>query len=116
MRARNSERVMRIDGNPYCCIFPAVKTTIDIPEALYKKAKIRAVEQGQTLKQVVIDSLVKELDGRSALEPKRELSFWEKRETLPAYQAALDAGGFSGGTDSAVIISEDRSSREDALL
>lgn len=39
-----------------------MKTTIDIPEALYKKAKIRAVETGQTLKQIVLTSLEKELN------------------------------------------------------
>ena len=93
-----------------------MKTTIDIPEALYKKAKIRASEQGQTLKQIVLDSLAKELEGGLNPEPKQKLSFMEKRKLLPAYEAALAAGAFSGGTDSALMISEDRSSREEALL
>lgn len=35
--------------------------SIDIPEPLYKKAKIRAVETGQTLKQIVLTSMTKEL-------------------------------------------------------
>ena len=34
-----------------------VKTTIDIPDALYRKAKIRAVETGRTLKDLVLGSL-----------------------------------------------------------
>ena len=93
-----------------------MKTTIDIPEVLYKKAKIRAVEEGRTLREVVIDSLAKELEGRAGPGAKPGLSFWEKRKLAPAYKAALAAGGFSGGTDSAVMISEDRSSREDAVL
>jgi predicted nucleic acid-binding protein len=38
-----------------------MKTTIDIPDALYKKAKIRAIERGQTLKDIVLTSLIKEL-------------------------------------------------------
>ena len=38
-----------------------MKTTIDIPEALYKKVKIRAIERGQTLKQIVLTSLEKNL-------------------------------------------------------
>ena len=38
-----------------------MKTTIDIPEPLYKQVKIRAVERGQTLKQVVLDALHREL-------------------------------------------------------
>ncbi len=39
-----------------------MKTTIDIPEALYKRTKIRAVETGRTLKDLVLTSLEKELD------------------------------------------------------
>jgi hypothetical protein len=40
--------------------------------------------------------------------------FLERRRLLPVYADALKAGAFSGGTDSANIISEDRSSCEDA--
>jgi hypothetical protein len=38
-----------------------VKTTIDIPEPLYRRAKVRAVQQGTTLKQLVLDSLEQSL-------------------------------------------------------
>ena len=92
-----------------------MKTTIDIPESLYKKAKIRAIETGQTLKQIVLTSLTKELEPVSP-SPAAGQSFMERRKLLPAYEAALKAGAFSGGTDSTQMISEDRSSREDALL
>jgi hypothetical protein len=92
-----------------------VKTTIDIPDALYKKAKIRAVERGQTLKEIVLTSLTKELEPQPANLTAGQ-SFNERRKLLPAYEAALKAGAFSGGTDSTQLISEDRSSREDALL
>ena len=92
-----------------------MKTTIDIPELLYKKAKIRAIETGQTLKQIVLTSLTKELEP-STVAPKAGQSFMDRRQLLPAYEAALRAGAFSGGTDSTQIISEERSSREDALL
>ncbi len=92
-----------------------MKTTIDIPEALYKKAKIRAIERGQTLKQIVLTSLSKELEPVSTT-PAAGRSFMERRKLLPGYEAALKAGAFSGGTDSTQIISEDRSSREDALF
>ncbi len=92
-----------------------MKTTIDIPEALYKKAKIRAVETGRTLKDLVLTSLEKELDPPAKV-GEAEVSYWANRKLRPDYEAALKAGAFSGGTDSTVIISEDRSSREDALL
>lgn len=90
-----------------------MKTTIDIPEALYRRAKIRAVETGRTLKDLMLTSLEKELDPSSIQQPSPT---WANRKLRPEFEAALKAGAFSGGTDSAVIISEDRSSREDALL
>ncbi|MCP5526905.1 MAG: hypothetical protein H7A47_08880 [Verrucomicrobiales bacterium] len=34
-----------------------MKTTIDIPEPLYKQAKIRAVERGQTLRVLMLSAL-----------------------------------------------------------
>jgi hypothetical protein len=91
-----------------------MKTTIDIPEGLYRRAKIRAVETGRTLKDLVLTSLEKELNPVSPAEPEK--TTWANRKLRPDFEAALKAGAFSGGTDSTVMISEDRSSREDALL
>ncbi|MEI6537415.1 MAG: hypothetical protein WCN98_18875 [Verrucomicrobiaceae bacterium] len=34
-----------------------MKTTIDIPDVLYKRVRIRAIERGTTLKQIVLASL-----------------------------------------------------------
>jgi len=92
-----------------------MKTTIDIPEPLYKKAKIRAVQTGQTLRHLVLVSLNREL-GLLPPDAEEGKSFWDRRKLLPEYEAALKAGAYSGGTDSTVMICEDRSSREDALL
>jgi len=92
-----------------------MKTTIEIPDELYKKAKIHAIDSGMTLKQIVITSLKNELEkqiSRSETTP----TFAQRRKLIPSYQAALDAGAYAGGTDSSLIVSEDRSSREDALL
>jgi hypothetical protein len=87
-----------------------VKTTIDIPEPLYRQAKIRAGQTGQTLKQFVLLSLSRELQGGRISDSTPGKSFWERRTLLPAYEAALKEGAFSRGQDSAAIISEDRSS------
>ena len=57
-----------------------MKTTIDIPEALYKKAKILAIERGQTLKQIVLTSLEKEIEPAANLTSARP-SPWGKSET-----------------------------------
>ena len=105
----------RIDGKSTFPYGELMKITIDIPELLYKEAKIRAIETGQTLRQIVLTSLTKELEPSSPV-PEAGQSFMDRRKLLPAYEAALKAGAFSGGTDSTQIISEDRSSREDALL
>ena len=91
-----------------------MKTTIDIPESPYRRAKIHAVETGWTLKDLLLTSLEKELDPASPAEPEK--ATWANRKLRPDCEAALKAEAFSGGSDSAVIISEDRSSREDALL
>lgn len=40
-----------------------MRTTIDIPDHLMKKAKIKAVREGITLKKLLINSLEKELAG-----------------------------------------------------
>lgn len=90
-----------------------MKTTIDIPDALYKRAKIRAVETGRTLKDLVLNSLEKELNP-PASPPNNSL--WADRKLLPEYEAAQQSEAFYGGTDSTDIVSEDRSSRENALL
>jgi hypothetical protein len=38
-----------------------MKTTIEIPDTLYRKAKIRAVERGESLKDLVLAALQREL-------------------------------------------------------
>jgi hypothetical protein len=104
----------QLDGKPHFRIQSSMKTTIDIPEALYRRAKIHAVETGRTLKDLMLTSLEKELVPASSAQPEK--STWANRTLRPDFEAALKAGAFSGGTDSTIILSEDRSSREDALL
>ena len=38
-------------------------------------------------------------------------SYWATRKLIPEFEAALNAGAFSGGTDSTQIISEERDAR-----
>lgn len=47
-----------------------MKTTIDIPDALYRQAKIRAIERGGSLRDLVLAALRRELEvaGRAAEE------------------------------------------------
>ncbi|MBI4027999.1 MAG: hypothetical protein HY360_23645 [Verrucomicrobia bacterium] len=87
-----------------------MKTTIDIPDPLYKKVKIRAIERGQTLKQVVLTSLERELEAPRAIE-EAPVSYWAKRKLLPEFEAAQKAGAYRpkpGDRDITDLISDDR--------
>lgn len=59
-----------------------MKTTIDISDALYRQAKIRAVETGQTLKQIVLTSLEKELNPAATV-AEEPGSYWANRKLVP---------------------------------
>jgi hypothetical protein len=43
-----------------------VKTTLEIPDALFRRAKSRAAENGQSLKQLVSEALQEKLAARGA--------------------------------------------------
>ena len=98
-----------------------MKTTIDIPEPLYQRAKIRATERRQTLQEIVLTSLRRELAHSPASESRKipvdsAGSGWANRTLRPGFRRYFESGALSGGTDSTVIVAEDRSSREAALL
>lgn len=87
-----------------------MKTTIDIPEPLYKMVKIRAVERGQTLRQLVLASLEREFDPAADRGPAGT-SRWANRKLLPEFARLQAAGAFrpkSGDRDITEIISEGR--------
>ena len=90
-----------------------MKTTIDLPDSLYKRAKIRAIERGLTLKDIVLTSLERELDAPLADVPP-PVSRWAQRNLLPEF-ARLDAtGAFTarpGDRDITALISDDRDGR-----
>jgi len=90
-----------------------MKTTVDIPEPLYRRAKFRCIETRQTLRDLVVASLQKEL---AAPDQPTRPPYWSQRKLRPAYAEALARGAFAGGTDSALIVSEERDSREGAIL
>ena len=87
-----------------------MKTTIEMPEALYKEAKIRAVEKGITLKELIVTALEHELAGRSGL-PEPEGGYWSRRQMTPKFKKLWEADKLTGGTESTQSISEDRDAR-----
>jgi|GEM_PF-468991 len=103
----------RIDGKPYHPKLSSVKTTIDIPEPLYKQVKIRAVERNLTLKQIVLDALQRELE-LSLPSSGVESASWKRRRLLPEFETAMKAGAFRpapNARDVTHLISEDRDAR-----
>jgi hypothetical protein len=80
-----------------------VKTTIDLPDALYREAKIRAVQRKTTLKELIVASLQRELEVPN---PVPVEPYYARRQLLPEFQALRAAGGLRGGTDSTQAISE----------
>jgi hypothetical protein len=88
-----------------------MKTTIDIPEPLYRQTKIRAVEQGTTLKALVLEALERALQTASPSESDPRMPYSARRRLLPGYKAAEEAGAYRGGRDSTETISEERDAR-----
>jgi hypothetical protein len=90
-----------------------METMIDLPEILYKKAKIRAIETGQTLKQIVLTSLTKEL-GLATSSPAAGQSFMERRKLLPEFAKFEAEGAFTPrptDRDITDLNSDDRNAR-----
>jgi hypothetical protein len=90
-----------------------MKTTIEIPDALYKRAKIRAVETGQTLRSLMLTGLNSELSSPVS-EGSEQDRRWAHRRLIPAFEKAAKAGAYRPGPGSRSItdmISEDRDAR-----
>jgi hypothetical protein len=59
-----------------------MRTTLDLPDDILRRAKIEAVERGSTLRQLVIDALQREMSGGERS---------RKRLTRPPVKLAPDA-------------------------
>lgn len=64
-----------------------MKTTIDIPKELVQSAKIQAVRNGTSLKEMVIRGLREQVNRQGAITPKRT----RKKEDVQAFLANIDA-------------------------
>ena len=82
---------------------------MEFPDSIDKHAKIRSVELGTSLKEILLRGLDRELADPAESSVNDRPSYWANRQLLPEYAAAIEAGAFSGGADSTRIISVDRS-------
>jgi len=89
-----------------------MKTTIEIPEPLYRQAKNRAAEQGTTLKALVLEALERALNvSPPPVDSEQDVPYFARRRLLPGFNAADEAGAYTpkpGDRDVTDIISEDR--------
>ncbi len=69
-----------------------MRTTIDIPNELMKKAKIKAAEEGITLKELFVKSLTSELE-----KPEMKKSHQELLEDLRGSIISMDVGPEDSG-------------------
>ncbi|MBX3668464.1 MAG: hypothetical protein KF778_08690 [Rhodocyclaceae bacterium] len=60
-----------------------MRTTLDLPDDILRRAKITAVERGSTLRQLVIDALKNEMEQPSRIS--------RKRLTTPPVKLAADS-------------------------
>lgn len=88
-----------------------MKTTIDLPDDLYRRAKIKAVEQSTTLKDLLISSLAVSVSTSSQTQATTPAERWARRRIVPGYARLREANAFAAGTDSSTILDEERGAR-----
>lgn len=91
-----------------------VKTTIDIPEALYRQAKTRAVQESTSLKKILLRALERELRSSTSEESPPQVPYFARRKLLPAFKRLQKSGAFAPrprDRDITDLISEDREDR-----
>jgi plasmid stability protein len=83
------------------------------PEALHGKLKQLAAAHRRSVTQETIHLIEAAIatEEKSVSPAGSGQSKWANRKLLPAYEAMLATGAFSGGTDSTQIISEERDAR-----
>ena len=82
------------------------------PAALHARLKQTAAVHRRSVTQETIHLLETALlaEATAQSEPM-PVSLWAKRKLLPEYEALVQSGALSGGTDSTVILSEERDAR-----
>ena len=89
-----------------------MKTTLEIPNILYKNLKIRAAQQGKTIREVVIKAVEHELAVGNSEYGGSAPTYWSCRQPTAEYQALQQNGALAAGISSTDILSEERSGRQ----
>ena len=83
--------------------------TVEIPDRLFRRAKIRAVEDGRTMRELVMVALERELSG--SIIGEEAPAYFTTRQMDPEFARLARKGAFRGGTDVSEIISDERDAR-----
>jgi plasmid stability protein len=81
------------------------------PEALHAKLRQIAAAHRRSVTQETIHLIEAAIAVEEKHSPNaaiQNVSYWANRKLLPEFEAAIQAGAFSGGTDSTQSISEER--------
>ncbi len=87
------------------------------PDHLHARLMQTAAAHRRSVTEETIHLLEKALTGEnltgevSGAQRTPQGSYWANRKLVPEYEAALEAGAFSGGCDSSVVVSEERDAR-----
>lgn len=84
------------------------KTTIELPEQLYRRTKMLAAKEGKTFRSLVVEALESELARSTAGGTRDDHAYWANRDLLPAFDRFRREGAYAAGTDSTDALSEDR--------
>jgi len=109
MRFSGVRTGIRVDGKRWKRQYVHMKTTVDLPEVLYRKAKIEAVERGSSLRDLMVGALQRELAVPCVAEP--QVPYFARRQPLPAFEALAKSGALrpaSSDRDVTDVVSEDR--------
>jgi hypothetical protein len=60
-----------------------MRTTVDIPDSIYRDLKVRAATEGVTIKQIILDSLASNMRTGDSSEAKKRPQFPVLRATNP---------------------------------
>lgn len=78
----------KIDSNPYCQHYGSAKTTIEFPEEVIQRAKITAIRRKTTLKELICQSLIREIESPQARSTDAES---QRKKRASALLDSLDA-------------------------
>lgn len=80
-------RRLDLTGGPYSRIYGTMKTTIELPDAVVKRAKVLAAERRTTLRELVLQGLEHVLSEKRVSARQRAQSLFEEMDALPEFSA-----------------------------